>query len=286
MAKLSIPLGTSGFSDPGMARQVVRGKSSKCEEMVDDESNSSRETASPDNGLSNLQPTDIHEICIRALSLLANRLESEVASMSLIEIRRVLEVYSTAAVRSDALINSIRDELEQRKEGLMEISSVEVSDLANYAADCATEAHESLFGSSDNPDRFAAIGKRLVSFFQRDRDLPNEETADKENNLAEFEDAIESDETEQLQVQLEKALDSIRSLVACLRTMRSVSQTDLGKQCNDMCSTSLVELGRCEELLSLYDRIDFEAGIRKSRFDHQRRREMLKDVLTRLLPAR
>ena len=44
------------------------------------------------------------------------------------------------------------------------------------------------------------------------------------------------------------------------------------------------ELGRCQELVASYRRIDFATGTRQSRYDKDRRKEIAKRALSRLFP--
>ena len=87
-----------------------------------------------------------------------------------------------------------------------------------------------------------------------------------------------------LQVELETTLRTSLSVSTCVDQLQVTGQGDLGDHYKVACSSGLFELGRCEELLELYYRNDFQSESRASRFDNGRRREIAKDILTRLLP--
>ena len=52
----------------------------------------------------------------------------------------------------------------------------------------------------------------------------------------------------------------------------------------DVDQSVALELGRCQELVESYRRIEFSTGTQRSRYDKERRKDISKRVLSRLSP--
>jgi hypothetical protein len=220
------------------------------------------------------------EACDDLFTALANKCSLLAGIMKPKEVRRILVVCSMTPIRADGLIDIIASEIQNRKEKLQCAQEIQNGkNLLSEAVANAKSAQSLLCGSNKEDSTFKAIRKGLRSFFRSSEDadeIPNTETIDM--------DVLEIDETEKLQIALEAALRSIIDLGDYADHVESsccVTILDIQHQLEE---GTLFDLGRCEELINLYRRIDFHESIRLSRFDDDRRTEMAKGVLTRLLP--
>ena len=66
--------------------------------------------------------------------------------------------------------------------------------------------------------------------------------------------------------------------------LRSASGVSLDSLVQNLKQGSAFELGRCNELIENYRRVEFSTGKQRSRYDRERTKDIAKRVLSRLLP--
>ena len=268
-------------SSDGSSRDIAEHASVEIENPDTESSQGDMSSHATSQGAMSSHATheSLPEMCTKGLLKLAVQLEPKVVSMTVSELRQLIEIFAVLAVQADSLVATISNELNRRKLLLIELNEINFSSLVHASGSSAAGARRTLFG--EEKERILdSLRSRLSSFFsgdEKDEVHTDCESADQGN-------VSDLSETELLQVELETTLRTSLSVSTCVDQLQVTGQGDLGDHYKVACSSGLFELGRCEELLELYYRNDFQSESRASRFDNGRRREIAKDILTRLLP--
>jgi hypothetical protein len=247
--------------------------------------------ASLDAGAGNENVTSVElelaELSESMLSAIAAQTTEHVGSLSAVELRRVLTVYSLSPFKSDDLVNSIETEVFRRVDLLDFRESRERGrDLLRSAASSSKIVISAFTEESvDGVSALSAIKNGLRSIFRQSN--AKEDASSNDDNEDTSDDSIPDDEEEEsvqerLHMEIEKALHSIVEAAEYLEQHDDASRDQVVQRLED---GVLFELGRCRQLVDHYRRIDFkDLGSSTSRFDQERRRVMVKHVLSRLHP--
>jgi hypothetical protein len=229
---------------------------------------------------------ELAELSESMLSAVAVQTIEHVGSLSAVELRRLLTVYSLSPFKSDDLVNSIETEVIRREEELDSLESRERGrDLLRSAASSARTVISAFTEESTNGDSaLSAIKNGLWSLFRQSNAKENASN-DKDDASDDIPDDREEEGVqEKLHIQIERALHSIVEAVDYLEQSGDVSSISEDQVVQRLEGGVLFELGRCRQLVEHYRRIDFDSGSSTSRFDQERRRVMVKRVLSRLHP--
>jgi len=218
--------------------------------------------------------SDLRAEVVRTMAVLSCRSTELVGVMTATELRRLVTVYSLSPYRADKLLDKIEHEVERRTEQLKELvrsSSATVQDRLLDITSQAELLRKTLRGESESP--FAGLRDRLRNFF-----------------VGEDETEQDGDATEKAEAQakhLEMADETLTSVIGFgeyADILTSTCRSSLDKATQNMEEGALFELGRCNELIAHYRRINFDSGKRENRYDQESRRVVTKRILSRLLP--
>jgi len=216
--------------------------------------------------------SELVQLADEALALAATHAAETVGSLTSLELRRLLTVYSTLPFKADELVNAIEEEGMMREASLTSPGSSELGqELLRSAASEARVVLSALGGDAGGGSALSAIKNGFRSMFgQSDaKESSSRETAE-----------VEDEETpdESLHLAIERVLQSVIESANYLDVTGN-ARLETSQRLKD---GSLFELGRCRELIAHYRRRDFDSGTSNSRFDQERRRDMVKFVLSRL----
>jgi hypothetical protein len=247
--------------------------------------------ASLDAGAGNENVTSVElelaELSESMFSDIAAQTTEHVGSLSAVELRRILTVYSLSPFKCDDLVNSIETEIIRRVDLLDSRQSRERGrDLLRSAASSSRTVISAFTEESvDGVSALSAIKNGLRSIFRQSN--AKEDASSNDDNEDPSDDNIPDDKEEEsaqerLHIEIERALHSIVEAADYLEQHGDASRDQVVQRLED---GVLFELGRCRQLVDHYRRIDFkDLGSSTSRFDQERRRVMVKHVLSRLHP--
>jgi hypothetical protein len=232
-------------------------------------------------GSENVTSVDLElvELSESMLSAIAAQTMESVRSLSAVELRRLLTVYSLLPFQSDDLVDAIEKEV-TRREDLLESqeSREQARDLLRSAASSARTVISAFADETvDGGSALSAIKNGLRSVFWQSsaRENPSNEKDNASDDTPDREETVE----DKLHIEIERALHSIIEAADYVEQSgepsRFVQRLDVGV---------LFELGRCRELVEHYRRIEFDSGSSRDRLDQERRRDIVKHVLSRLRP--
>jgi len=192
------------------------------------------------------------------------------------ELRRMLAVYSFTPIRADELISAVQSEMDRRRfdiiQGSRQTALSDIFDRLEKGAFHARHVQQELTNRPGSP--FSGIKEVFKSFFRHGSDGDEAESDDKAAEQA-------------------RILDELNEALSCLidaaEYARKLSNTAHDRSNEESVAldheqSALFELGKCDELLAHYRRVDFESGQRQTRLDEVLGRDMAKRVLSRLLP--
>jgi hypothetical protein len=237
---------------------------------------------SPQTPLSSHIPaSELIKECESLLSRIADRALDAVLNCTAVDMRRLLAVYASVPFQSDKLVDAIDEEVSRRKARLeASHASLSVEDLIRRSASNAADVKRSLMAdSADGGAPFSAIKKSFKSFFGSSDE--NHESPEEEEQSPEHQGIAKA---EHLHLRIEEALQSIIDVGRRVEDLQASCQVSFADPSSELERKTLFELGRCRELIGHYRRTDFMSGKSLTRFDQERRREMAKRVLSRLLP--
>ena len=136
----------------------------------------------------------------------------------------------------------------------------------------AVSVNTTLFGDENSDSPFSAIKNGIRSFFQGSEGSEDAEKKD-ENNL-----------TDELISLIQESTASASNAANRAEKLRLSSGVSLDSMLQDLKLGTGFELGRCNELIENYRRIEFSTGEQRSRYDRERTKDVAKRVLSRLLP--
>jgi hypothetical protein len=215
------------------------------------------------------------DTCDGLLNSVANHANEVVGKLRADELRRLLAVYALLPFQADYLIDTIEKEVEKRMGYLTSMSSTDVvEDLLQEAAANSMAVNKTLFGESHAGDSpLSAIKKGLRSLFM---------SSDSAEHISD--DNVANMLTAEVSSMIQEAADSAYKAVRRLEGIGSAALVSPDRIIQDIEEGAAFELGRCQELIKSYRRVEFSTGRRKSRYDKVRRRDISKRVLSRLLP--
>ncbi|KAL3913357.1 MAG: hypothetical protein SGARI_000695 [Bacillariaceae sp.] len=109
-------------------------------------------------------------------------------------------------------------------------------------------------------------------------------TSDDESGTEETDiDEKDVDMTEEIAGMIQASIESTSAAASRAQSEEVVLQVRVGNVLDSLREDVSFELGRALELIENYDRIEFSTGKRRSRYDSERRKEIAKRVLGRLL---
>eukprot|EP00980_Cylindrotheca_fusiformis_P007972 scaffold1697_cov120-Cylindrotheca_fusiformis.AAC.54 len=211
--------------------------------------------------------------CVCALEIVGKRARDTLGSLKADEIRRLLVVYSLLPCRNDELIDDIAEEVKKRQLHLQQSPKGSIETILSSAKSSALSVNTTVFGDANSESRFDSIKNGILAFFSTSEgDESPGETRDPDKLTEELTSSIQ-----QSTATTSTAANSVKNLhVASGISMDSVFQ--------NIQKGTAFELGRCVELIENYRRIEFSTGTLRSRYDKERRKEIAKRVLGRLLP--
>ena len=248
---------------------------------VDADSNTTS-TSSEDDPLPKneaiISDSDVSTRCDELLSLLSSRVTEMIKDMRAQSLRTILMLFSELPLQADKCVEAIEEEVERRR-SLLEIATHRNADeLLRQAASGALDTKRTLFGddhSKDSKSPLAGLRDGVRSIFGRKDDNKN-----LDDEVAE----ASGTEGDEFALKVKETLQLIIDTASAVENTRESCRLPLEQSIVTAQQEALFELGRCIELIEQYRRIDFTSGYRRSRFDQERRRDMVKRVLSRKLP--
>lgn len=226
-------------------------------------------SAEVDPELSRMSTEDeMVDLCDEMLALIASKMPDKINHCTAQELRRLLSVYSLLPFQADRLIQEIEKEVEGRLPQSDSIPRVTVEEILQDAKAKNEIVQKVLFHQTDSSSLSTTLKNSVMSLFRASDKAGPEET-----NLP-----------EDLALMIRESIASTLKVSASLQGMRStlnVSIDTIGQQASE---GMYFELGRCQELIANYRLVEFSTGTRRSRYDKERRKEISKRVLSRLLP--
>ena len=210
---------------------------------------------------------ELLDLCDKLLSLIANKARDGIKDFPAQELRRLLSVYSLLPFQADSLIYDIDAEVISRLPGSDTPSSILVEEVLQDAKEKSESVQRELFHETDEP-ALKALKNGLMSLFRSNDENGSPEETSLPSALATL---------------IQESINSTVEASAALQEMQEtlhVSIDSIGQQSSE---GTYFELGRCQELIANYRRIEFSTGARRSRYDESRK-DMAKRVLSRLLP--
>jgi len=210
--------------------------------------------------------------CDKLLLSIANQAMNVAEKLTAGDIRRLLVVYSLLPFQADDLLHRLEEEVSNRLSDLETLPSKSFEAFMARAQSSSKALNSTLF-EEETSSRFGSIKKNLLSMFRStDGGESNEENLE-ENNL-----------TEELASMINASISSTSMAAQRAHQVYATSRVSFDSIIHGIDAGSSFELGRCEELIANYRRIEFSTGTRRSRYDKERRKDIAKRVLSRLLP--
>jgi hypothetical protein len=195
-----------------------------------------------------------------------------VKDLSAEEMSDLLLIYSTIPLQVDDLVNAIDDETRRRLKVLGFKGPTEsVQDLARRAFDCSILTSNTLSSEAESSSAIDTIKNGIKSIFG-----VNEDRAEvSEEDMAALAALAET---------AQRTTTLIQETLGRMEQIRQGTGRDTESLLRGVEQGAAIELGRCQELVAAYRRIDFSTGIRTRRYDIARRRDISKRILSRLFP--
>jgi hypothetical protein len=210
--------------------------------------------------------------CGRVLEEIASRVQKERNRLTASEMRRILSVYSFLPFRADELIDQLDPEVSKRMLQIKSSSELSLEALVERAQSENQAINRTLFKETDS-SAFASLKSGLMSLFQAVDENEGADDMFEENKL-----------TEELAHLVQKSVSSTCEVSEKVQDWSSGTQASLDSLMQSVDEASLFEYGRCQELIAHYRRVEFSTGTFRSRYDKERRKDIAKRVLSRLLP--
>ena len=195
-----------------------------------------------------------------------------VQDLSATEMRELLLVYSTLSFRADAFVDAVDKETHRRLEVLgFTGPSESVQDLARRAFDSSVLASNTLSYGSGRNSKVDTIKHGIQAIFGVHE--MSEEASDEDIAMMTA-----------LADNAKRTTTLVRETLGRMEQIRQGTGTDTETLLRGVEQGAAIELGRCQELVAVYRRIDFSTGFHGGRYDSARRRDISKRILSRLFP--
>ena len=167
------------------------------------------------------------------------------------------------------MINNLSEEVEHRLSHLQRSPDGSFESLLKNTRSKTISVNTTLFGDEGSDSPFSIIKNGILSFFHAADDSEKKE----ENNL-----------TDELASMIRESTAIASKAADRAEELRSASGVSLDSLVQNLKQGSAFELGRCNELIENYRRVEFSTGKQRSRYDRERTKDIAKRVLSRLLP--
>lgn len=215
---------------------------------------------------------EMKRACNELLVSIADRAKAMTAKLTAQDIRRLLAVYSLLPFQADDLINHLEEEISKRLSYLEGSASGSLENWLKRAKYKSDSVNSMLFEDTES-SRFDCIKNGIMSLF-RASDV--NESVDEEGG--------ENGLPEELATMIQESIALTSKAANRAEGMRNALRVSLDSILNGLNEGSSFELGRCQELIENYRRVEFSTGTLRSRYDKERRKDIAKRVLSRLLP--
>lgn len=196
----------------------------------------------------------------------------KVNDLSAAEMRELLLVYSFLPFKAGDLVDTIEEEANRRLEVLgFKGPSESVQDLARRAFDSSLLASNTLSGESESASTVATIKNGIKAIFG----VHDISEVASEENVAML--TALADNTR-------RTTTLVRETLGRMEQIRQGTGKDTETLLRGVEQGAAMELGRCQELVACYRRVDFSTGSQGGRYDSERRRGISKRILSRLFP--
>jgi hypothetical protein len=251
---------------PGKTENASNHQDVKDQEMEVEESSSG-----------DLEDEDLLALTDELLCLVAKAASDMSKSFAAGEIRRLLEVYSLLPFQADEMVQLLASEVSERLTAIEELSGNQALGLLLKNADeKASVFKRTLYEESDDKSFFDSMKTGFMSLFGS----KTEENTNTEDGDIDSSDAL----TEQIASMLQASIAATSAASHSAQAEESALQMRLDSLLASLHEDAAFELGRAIELIENYKRIEFSTGRRRSRYDSERRKEIAKRVLSRLIP--
>jgi hypothetical protein len=215
---------------------------------------------------------ELKHACDALLQSIASQAKDMTDRLTTGEIRRLLVVYALLPFEANDLIDHLDEEVSCRLSYLQGSSSVSLESLLRRAQSKSMAVNATLFKDTSS-SRFGSIKNGIMSMF---RFSDSSETTD--------ENAEENNLTEELACLIQESIASTSAAAERAEKTQTATRMSLDSILQSLDEGSAFELGRCQELIENYRRIEFSTGTLRSRYDKERRQDIAKRVLSRLIP--
>lgn len=215
---------------------------------------------------------DILEAATELLTKVSTVAMKNIRDLSATEMSDLLLVYPTLPFQADDLVATIEEETSRRLEILSFKGPTEsVQDLARRAFDSSVLATNTLSGESESSSTVDTIKNGIKAIFGV-HDISEEASEEDVALLA------------ALAENTQRTTTLIRETLGRMEQIRQGTGQETESLLRGIEQGTAIELGRCQELVAVYRRIDFATDYRQSRYDSARRRVISKRILSRLFP--
>lgn len=210
--------------------------------------------------------------CGECISRIISRSQEQLQHLQAAELTRLLSVCTLLPFQADTLVDSIEAEVAKRKQQLLGVSSCNLADLIKDAAKLTDSLNRTVFGDSNGVSPLDHIKKGIKSFFSAEGKINDDQD---QNDL-------ENSVSEEISSLIQRAAALTSQANSKLEALGEGTLFSMDGVIEDMNKAVALELGRCQELIESYRRIEFSTGTQRSRYDKERRKDISKRVLSRL----
>lgn len=246
------------------------------DELFTNDEETASATPESDNDMGALEQQDVSVedsmilLCDGLLASMAEQAKSEVSSASALELQRLLSVYSLLPFQADVLVDTIEAEVNARLPKSGNQPMIMVEDLLHQAREKSEFVQKELFQDEESSGMRAALKNGIMSLFRSVESADGNESSD----------TLPKEIASMIQDSITTTVEASSALQQMQESLH-VSIDSIGQRNSE---GTYFELGRCQELIANYRRVEFSTGTRRSRYDEEGRKIVSKRVLSRLLP--
>ena len=185
---------------------------------------------------------------------------------------RIVTVLCNAPFQCDDLVAAIEGEIDQREKNLAERTDLETAIQTALSSVLSIKSAILAEGGEDSKSPLSAVQNGLRSIFRHTTKDSDDEIPDKP----------ESAQTPDHLVDIKEVEEFLVAATSALNLLQASFEADTKLPVNGV--DQEFALSRCRVAIDQYRRIDFRQGSQETRFDQQRRRDISKKLLSRLLP--
>jgi hypothetical protein len=270
LARIKVSIGTIEVTPAPLRDSEAVSEDDSTKEL--DESNSTQTTDDEEaviEGMTHDQSVSQSTLtsCLNLLQQVAAAATSQLNTMTAGEIRRLLVIYAGLPFQAEDFIDAVNKEISSRLEATKYVTNLPES--ANRAAKAARGSWDALADKSDSDSSpLASLRKGLKSLF-----IPS----------SDHDEGGDSTKLKEVADLLTETATTANLVTDHFARVSKLTNQDPGMVLSTEQRGAVFELSRCQELIAGYRRVNFETGKRRSRQDAGNRRDVAKQVISRII---